>query len=314
MKALLTGIGGQDGSYLAELLLEKGYEVHGVIRRTSVANTSRIDHILDQVKLHYGDMTDAESLSRIVRNVQPDEVYNLAAQSQVRTSFDIPEYTADTDALGALRLLEAVRDNGKARFYQAGTSEMYGRVIETPQTELTPFCPQSPYAIAKQFAHWTTVNYREGYGVYACNGILFNHESPRRGDTFVTQKIVKEMCAIERGTSRGFTLGNLEGKRDWGYAKEYVEAMWLMLQQPRPDDYVIATGETHSVREFLDETSEYLGFRWESYVALDPDCLRPTEVDLLLGDASKAARVLGWVPKVKFRELVRLMIDAELKS
>jgi len=312
MKALITGITGQDGSYLAELLLEKGYEVHGIIRRSSSFNTGRIDHIFDSLHLHYGDLTDSSSLCKLLRNIQPDEVYNLGAQSHVRTSFDIPEYTADADALGVLRLLEAIKDCGQPKFYQASSSELYGRVLETPQTEETPFYPRSPYGIAKQFAFWTTVNYRESYGMFACNGILFNHESPRRGETFVTRKIVRALADIVRGGQKQLLLGNLDAKRDWGYAKEYVEAMWLMMQQPKPDDFVIATGETHSVREFLDETASYLGIEWQPHVVIDPKYFRPAEVDLLLGDASKAERVLGWKPKVRFKELVRLMVDAEM--
>jgi GDPmannose 4,6-dehydratase len=314
MKALITGISGQDGSHLADFLLDKGYEVHGIIRRSSSANTGRIDHILDKLQLHSGDMTDTESLSRVVHTVQPDEIYNLAAQSHVRTSFDISSYTANTDALGALRLLEAVKDFGKAKFYQAGTSEMFGRVLEIPQTEKTPFRPQSPYAIAKQFAHWTTVHYRETYGMFACNGILFNHEGERRGDLFVTQKIVKALCAIYKGSDQKLVLGNLDAKRDWGYAKEYVEAMWLMMRQSTPDDYVIATGETHTVAEFLDETAYYLGLTWQDHVTIDSNLFRAAEVDLLLGDASKAKRVLGWEPKVKFAGLVKIMVDAEMEK
>jgi GDPmannose 4,6-dehydratase len=313
-KALITGVSGQDGSFLAELLLEKGYEVHGIIRRSSSSNTSRIDHILDDLHLHYGDMTDAESLGKIVRKVVPDEVYALAAQSHVRTSFDVPEYTVDTDAVGTLRLLDVVNEIPGVKFYQAGTSEMFGRVVEIPQSETTPFRPQSPYAIAKQFAHWTTVHYREHHKLFACNGILFNHESERRGELFVTQKIVKGLVSIYNGSSRGLSLGNLDAKRDWGYSKEYVEAMYLMMCHHTPDDYVIATGETHSVREFLDETATYLGITWQDHVTIDPTFYRLAEVDLLIGDASKAKRVLGWEPKVKFKELVRIMVDAEMKK
>jgi GDPmannose 4,6-dehydratase len=312
MKALITGITGQDGSYLSEFLLEKGYEVHGVVRRTSGTTTGRISHILNQLHLHSGDMTDAGSLSTIVQEVRPDEIYNLAAQSHVRTSFENPEYTANTDALGTLRLLETARIVGNAKFYQASTSELFG-MTETPQRETTPFYPRSPYGIAKQFAFWTTVNYREN-GMFACNGILFNHESPRRGDDFVTKKIVREMVRIHRGQEVWLPLGNLDARRDWGYAKEYVEAMWLMLQQEKPDDFVIATGESHTIREFLDEVSACLGFDWGSHVQIDPKYFRPTEVDYLLGDASKAKRILGWEPKVKFKELVHIMVKAELEN
>jgi GDPmannose 4,6-dehydratase len=311
--ALVTGCTGQDGSYLCELLLEKGYEVHGIIRRSSSINTARIDHIFDQLHLHYGDLTDSCNLAGLVNSVQPDEVYNLGAQSHVRTSFDIPLYTSDVDALGTLRLLEAIKGRD-TKFYQASSSELFGEVLETPQTEWTPFNPRSPYGIAKLFSFFTTVNYREAYGMFACNGILFNHESPRRGDTFVTKKIVKAAVRIEQGLQDKLFLGNIESKRDWGYAKDYVEAMWLMLQQPKPDDYVIATGETHSVREFLDETFGYLNIDWHKHVEIDSKYFRPTEVDLLLGDASKARRVLGWEPKTKFKELVKLMVDAELKD
>ena len=311
MKALITGITGQDGSYLAELLLEKGYEVHGIIRRSSSFNTGRIDHIFDDIHLHYGDLTDSSSLCKLLRTVEPDEVYNLGAQSHVRVSFDIPEYTADADAIGALRLLEAIKDCGRPKFYQASSSELYGKVLETPQSETTPFYPRSPYGIAKQFAFWTTVNYRESYNMFACNGILFNHESPRRGETFVTRKIVKGLIAIKEGKQDKLFLGNVDARRDWGYAKEYVEAMWLMMQQPDPDDFVIATGETHTVREFLDEAAAHLQMDWEPCVFIDQRYFRPAEVDILLGDASKAKRILGWEPKVKFRDLVRLMVDAE---
>lgn len=311
-RALVTGITGQDGSYLAELLLEKGYEVHGIIRRSSSFNTQRIDHVFDQLNLHYGDLSDAGALNKIVQSIEPDEVYNLGAQSHVRTSFDIPDYTSDVDALGTLRLLEAIKTLApEARFYQASSSELFGKVVETPQRETTPFYPRSPYGIAKQFAYWTTVNYREAYGMFACNGILFNHESPRRGETFVTRKIVKAAVRIAAGLQDKLYLGNLDAKRDWGFAKEFVEAMWLMLQQDKPDDFVIATGETHSVREFLDEAFGYLGLDWHKYVEMDERYFRPAEVDLLLGDASKAKRVLGWESKIKFRELVRLMVDAE---
>lgn len=312
MKALITGITGQDGSYLAELLLDKGYEVHGIVRRSSSHNTERIDHIIDRLHLHSGDLTDGGSIRKIFQEVEPEEVYNLGAQSLVRTSFEIPEYTADADALGPLRMLTAAKDFGKPKFYQASTSELYGKVVETPQTETTPFYPRSPYGVAKLFGYWATVNFREGYDMFACNGILFNHESPRRGEEFVTKKITKALAQIARKQQDKLFLGNLDAKRDWGYAKEYVEVMWLMMQQPKPDDFVIATGETHTVREFLDEASAYLGLRWEDHVEIDPVYFRPAEVSLLLGDASKAKRILGWEPKVKFQELVRIMMDAEL--
>ena len=309
--ALLSGVTGQSGSYLAELLLEKGYEVHGIIRRSSSINTDRIDHIFNDLHLHYGDLTDSNSLRSILSISKPDEVYNLGAMSHVGTSFKIPIYTAMATGLGALNMLDAVRDYG-AKFYQASSSELFGKVQETPQKETTPFYPRSPYGAAKLFAYWSTVNYREAYNMHASNGILFNHESPRRGDTFVTKKIISALIRIMRGEQDKLILGNLDAKRDWGYAKDYVEAMWLMLQQEKPDDYVIATGETHSVREFLDEAFEYLGMDWRRYVKIDPKYYRPAEVDLLLGDASKAKRQLGWEPKVKFDQLVKIMVDAEL--
>lgn len=324
-KALITGITGQDGSYLSELLLEKGYEVHGVIRRTSTFNTDRIDHIYTdphsdnaRLFLHYGDLTDGTTLRRILETVKPDEIYNLGAQSHVRVSFDSPEYTADTVGMGALRLLEALRDYQQrtgldVRFYQAGSSEMFGKVREVPQLEETPFYPRSPYACAKVFAHWQTVNYRESYGLFACNGILFNHESPRRGETFVTRKITRAVAQIVAGKQKKLYMGNLDAKRDWGYAKDYVGAMWLMLQQERADDYVIATGETHSVREFLDIAFNYVNLKWEDYVAFDERYLRPTEVDLLVGDATKAKKELGWKRTVSFEELVKLMVEADLQ-
>jgi GDPmannose 4,6-dehydratase len=319
-RALISGITGQDGSYLAELLLEKGYDVYGIIRRSSSFNTARIDHIYDDphksgVRLHliYGDLNDASSLNKILRNVTPDEIYNLGAQSHVRTSFDIPEYTAEVAGIGTLRLLEGVRETGlKVKFYQASSSELYGKAQEIPQTETTRFYPRSPYASAKLFAYWTTVNYRESYGIFACNGILFNHESPRRGETFVSRKITRAASRIKLGLQDELFLGNLDAKRDWGYAKDYVEAMWLMLQQEQPDDYVIATGETHSVREFLDEAFGYLELDWHLYVKIDPKYFRPAEVDILLGDPGKARRVLGWSPRVKFKQLVRLMVDSDL--
>jgi GDPmannose 4,6-dehydratase len=320
-KAFITGITGQDGSYLAELLLAKGYEVHGLVRRVSTFNRGRLDNIYSdpQVEgtrlfLHYGDLTEGSSLVRLLDRLQPAEIYNLAAQSHVRVSFDNPEYSADTNATGAVRLLEAIRESGiKPRYYQASSSEMYGKVCEVPQTENTPFYPRSPYAVAKVFAYWITVNYREAYGLHATNGILFNHESPRRGETFVTRKITRAVAQILAGLQDKLYLGNLEAKRDWGYAKEYVEAMWLMLQQEKPDDYVIATGETHSVREFLEEAFGHVRLDWQKYVDLDPRYLRPAEVDLLQGDGSKARRQLGWEPKTKFRELVRLMVDADVQ-
>ena len=318
-KALITGITGQDGSYLAELLLAKGYEVHGIIRRASTFNTGRIDHLyrdphINGVRLflHYGDIADSTNLIKLLYRIQPDEVYHLAAQSHVRVSFDIPEYTGDVTALSTTRILEAIRETGvKSRFYQASSSEMFGKVQEVPQRETTPFYPRSPYGAAKVYAHWMTVNYRESYDLFAASGILFNHESPRRGETFVTRKITRAAVRIKAGLQKKLYLGNLEAKRDWGYAKEYVEAMWLMLQQDKPDDYVIATGETHSVREFLEEAFSYLDLDWREYVELDPKYLRPTEVDLLVGDASKAKRVLNWEPKVTFKELVHLMVDAD---
>jgi GDPmannose 4,6-dehydratase len=312
-KALITGITGQDGSFLAELLLEKGYEVHGLVRRSSSFNTWRIDHIRDRLALHYGDLVDQNSLARTLETIEPQEVYNLAAQSHVKVSFEMPEYTTDVTGLGVLRLLDAVRELGlPVRVYQAGSSEMYGLVQETPQTERTPFHPRSPYGISKVFGHWMAVNYREGYGQHVSNGILFNHESPRRGENFVTRKITMAVAAIKQGHSKELRLGNLDAKRDWGYAKDYVEAMWLMLQQPKPDDYVVATGETHSVREFLEEAFGCVGLAWKDYVKVDPKYFRPAEVDMLLGDSTKARRVLGWKPKVSFKELVRLMVEADL--
>src|ERR1700693_155540 len=312
-KALITGITGQDGSYLAEFLLKKGYEVHGIIRRTSSNNTERINSIIDDLHLHSGDMTDAESLSRVVRIVKPNEVYNLSAMSHVRTSFEVPEYTSEVDGLGALRLLDAIKDVDYVKFYQASTSELFG-LAGPPQSESTPFYPCSPYGIAKMFAYWTTINYRQNYGMFACNGILFNHESPRRTETFVSRKIAKGLVRISLGKQDKLFLGNLDAKRDWGYAPEFVEAMWLMLQQNKPDAFVIATGESHTVREFLDVAAERLGLDWTKHVEIDPQYYRPMEVDYLLGDASKARRILGWEPKVKFRELVEIMVKAELKN
>jgi GDPmannose 4,6-dehydratase len=318
-KALVTGITGQDGSYLAELLLTKGYEVHGIIRRASSFNTARIDHLysdphLNDVRffLHYGDISDSTNLIKLLYRIQPDEVYHLAAQSHVRVSFDIPEYTGDVTGLSTVRILEAIRQTGlKAKFYQASSSEMYGKVNVSPQNETTPFYPRSPYAAAKVYAYWSTVNYRESYGLFACNGILFNHESPRRGETFVTRKITRAAARIKAGLQDKLYLGNLEARRDWGYAKEYVEAMWLMLQQNQPDDYVVATGETHSVKEFLEETFSHSGLTWQEHVEIDPKYYRPTEVDLLVGDASKAKAVLGWEPQTRFKDLVHLMVAAD---
>jgi len=314
-KALITGITGQDGSYLAELLLEKGYEVHGLVRRSSSFNTWRIDHVRDQLVLHYGDLVDSNSLARALEALQPDEVYNLAAQSHVKVSFEMPEYTTDVTALGVLRLLDAVRNLGsKARVYQAGSSEMFGLVQENPQTEKTPFHPRSPYGVSKVYGHWLAVNYRESYGMHISNGILFNHESPRRGENFVTRKITMGVAAIKQGREKELKLGNLDAKRDWGYAKDYVDAMWRILQQEKPGDYVIATGETHSVREFCQEAFGAAGLDWKDFVKVDPKYFRPAEVDLLLGDASKARRELGWSPKVTFKELAKLMVEADLES
>ncbi len=321
-RALITGITGQDGSYLAELLLAKGYEVHGIIRRASTFNTSRIDHLYADphingvhLFLHYGDIADSTNLIKLLYQIQPEEIYHLAAQSHVRVSFDIPEYTGDVTGLSTVRILEAIRQTGvNSRFYQASSSEMFGKVSEVPQSETTAFYPRSPYGTAKVYAYWATVNYRESYDIFACNGILFNHESPRRGETFVTRKITRAVARIKAGLEDKIYLGNLDAKRDWGYAKEYVEAMWLMLQQDQPDDYVIATGETHSVREFLDEAFSYVGLDWEQHVEIDPKYFRPAEVDLLVGDASKAKARLGWQPKVTFKELVRLMVDADMQA
>jgi GDPmannose 4,6-dehydratase len=318
-KALITGITGQDGSYLTEFLLKKGYEVYGIIRRSSSFHTGRIDHLYKdpheqpKLRLVYGDLSDGGNLASLTNEIQPDEVYNLGAQSHVRVSFDMPIYTVNVDALGTLRLLEAVgKMDRKARFYQASSSEMYGKVVETPQNEKTPFYPRSPYGCAKVYSYWQTVNYREAYDIFACNGILFNHESPRRGETFVTRKITMAATRIKLGLQEKLYLGNIEAKRDWGFAGDYVEAMWMMLQQDEPDDYVIATGETHTVREFLDEVFGYLDMDWERYVEIDPKYYRPAEVDILQGDASKAKKVLGWEPKVTFRELARMMTDADM--
>ncbi|MDZ4198974.1 MAG: GDP-mannose 4,6-dehydratase [Kiritimatiellia bacterium] len=335
----MTGITGQDGSYLAELLLDKGYDVHGIIRRASSFNTERIDHIYRdrhetgaKLTLHYGDLTDSSNLNRLVEKIDPDEIYNLAAQSHVQVSFEVPEYTAEADAVGTLRLLDAIRETGvKCRFYQASTSELYGKVVEIPQKETTPFYPRSPYGVAKLYAFWITKNYREAYGLHAGNGILFNHESPRRGPTFVTRKITRALAKIHRGTQDCLYMGNVDAKRDWGYAPDYVRGMWMMLQQPQPDDYVLATGEAHSVREFIEKAFEQVGrsLAWrgedekeEGYekgtgtvrVRIDPRYYRPAEVDFLLGDPSKARAELGWEPSVKFEELVRIMVDADLKE
>lgn len=321
-KAFLTGITGQDGSYLAELLLSKGYEVHGLIRRSSTFNTGRIDHLYRDTHekdarlfLHYGDLSDATNLNLLLRKINPEEIYHLGAQSHVRVSFDMPEYTGDVTGLGTLRLLDAIRDAGvPAKFYQASSSEMYGLVQAVPQSETTPFYPRSPYAAAKVYGFWITVNYREAYNIHASNGILFNHESPRRGETFVTRKVTRAVARIIAGKQKELYMGNLDAKRDWGFAKDYVEAMWLMLQQPKGDDYVVATGETHSVREFLEEAFRLVKLNYQDYVKLDPRYLRPTEVDLLIGDATKAKKQLNWKPKVTFKELVRIMVTADLQE
>jgi len=319
-KALVTGVTGQDGSYLVELLLKKGYQIWGIMRRSSSFHTGRIDHLYKdphehpQFRLLYGDLTDGGNLSTIINEIKPDEVYNLGAQSHVRVSFDLPIYTVDTDALGTLRLLEAIRSSNKpAKFYQASSSEMYGKVVETPQTEKTPFHPRSPYGCAKAFSFWQTVNYREAYGLFACNGILFNHESPRRGETFLTRKVTRAATRIKLGLQDKLYLGNLDAERDWGFAGDYVEAMWLMLQQEKPDDYVVATGESHSVKEFVAEVFSYLDLDWRKYVEIDPRYFRPSEVDYLKGDASKAKKVLKWKAKVTFKELARMMTDADMK-
>lgn len=321
-QALITGITGQDGSYLAELLLDKGYEVHGIVRRGSTFHTGRIEHLYQaphtegaRFFLHYGDLSDSSSISRLLEKINPEEIYHLGAQSHVRVSFDIPEYTADVDALGTLRILDAIREAGiRTKFYQASSSEMFGKVEEIPQKETTPFHPRSPYGCSKVFAYWITRNYRESYGLFASNGILFNHESPRRGETFVTRKITRAVAHIKAGLQDKLYLGNLDAKRDWGYAKEYVEAMWLMLQQDEPDDFVIATGESHSVKEFCEEAFGLVGLDWQKYAELDERYLRPAEVDLLIGDASKAKEQLGWEAKTRFKELVRLMVEADVKS
>jgi GDPmannose 4,6-dehydratase len=321
-KALITGITGQDGSYLADLLLEKGYEVHGIIRRASTFNTQRIDHLYQdphvhgvRLFLHYGDLSDSVNLVKLLYELQPDEIYHLAAQSHVRVSFDIPEYTADVTGIGTIRILEAIRESGvKPRFYQASSSEMYGKVQAVPQTEKTPFWPRSPYGVAKVFAYWATVNYRESYGLHASNGILFNHESPRRGETFVTRKISRAVARIKHGVDQYLYLGNLDAKRDWGYAPEYVEGMWRMLQTDSPDDYVLATNETHTVGEFVEKAFAHVDLDWKKFIKHDVRYERPAEVDLLIGDPAKAKKQLDWEPKVKFDELVRIMVDADLKA
>ena len=338
-KALITGITGQDGSYLAELLLGKGYEVHGIIRRASTFNTSRIDHLytdphINGVKLflHYGDLSDGSNINRILEKVRPDEIYHLGAQSHVRVSFDIPEYTGDVSGLGTLRILDAIRETGiKTKFYQASSSEMFGKALEIPLKETTPFYPRSPYGVAKVYAYWITKNYREAYNLFACNGILFNHESPRRGETFVTRKITRGLARIKLGKEKRLYLGNLDAKRDWGYAKDFVEGMWLILQQDKPDDYLLATNETHTVREFAEETAKHFGFDlvWkgkgvkekgvdkktgETIIEIDPKYFRPAEVDILLGDYSKAKKQLGWEPKVRFNELVKIMAKADYEN
>jgi len=318
--ALISGITGQDGSFLTEVLLEKGYDVYGIIRRSSSFNTDRIDHLYQdphekgtRLRLVYGDLNDSSSLNMILRQVQPDEIYNLGAQSHVRVSFDIPEYTGEVTGLGTVRLLEAIRETGiSPKFYQASSSELYGKVAETPQTETTPFHPRSPYGCAKAYAYHITVNYRESYGLFACNGILFNHESERRGETFVSRKITRAATRIKLGLQEKLYMGNLDAQRDWGYARDYVEAMWMIMNADEPDDYVVATGETHSVREFLEKTFSYLDLDWKEHVEIDQRYFRPAEVDLLLGDASKARRELGWEPKVSFDELVKLMTDYDL--
>lgn len=321
-KALITGITGQDGSYLAELLLAKDYEVHGVIRRASTFNTERINHLYEdrhingvRLFLHYGDIADSTNLIKLLYRIQPDEIYHLAAQSHVRVSFDIPEYTGDVTALGTIRILEAIRETGlRAKFYQASSSELFGKVRETPQRETTPFHPRSPYGVAKLYSYWATVNYRESYGMFACNGILFNHESPRRGETFVTRKITRAAARIKVGVQDKLYLGNLEAQRDWGYAKEYVDAMWLMLQQDEPDDYVIATGKTHSVQKFVSEAFSCVGLDWREFIEIDPKYYRPAEVDCLIGDPTKAKNNLGWEAETQFKDLVRLLVDADLEE
>ncbi|MDZ4816516.1 MAG: GDP-mannose 4,6-dehydratase [Verrucomicrobiota bacterium] len=320
-KALITGITGQDGSYLADLLLQKGYEVHGIIRRASTFNTSRIDHLYQdphihgvKLFLHYGDLADSVNMVKLLYKLQPDEIYHLAAQSHVRVSFDIPEYTADVTGTGTIRILEAIREAGvKPKFYQASSSEMFGKVQEVPQKETTPFYPRSPYGCAKVFAYWATVNYRESYNLFACNGILFNHESPRRGETFVTRKITRAVADIKAGRQQKLYLGNLDAKRDWGFAPEYVEGMWRMLQHDEPNDYILATNETHSIKEFLEISFGHAGLDWQKHVEYDVRYERPAEVELLIGDYSRAKDVLGWEPKTRFADLARLMVDADIK-
>jgi len=320
-RALITGITGQDGSYLTEFLLKKNYEIYGLLRRSSSFNTGRIDHMYQdpheknlRMKLVFADLNDASSLNRIIKTIKPDEIYNLGAQSHVSVSFEIPEYTAEITGLGSTRLLESIRDSGMSiKFYQASSSEMFGNSKERPQSEKTPFYPRSPYAAAKVYAYWMTVNYREAYNMFACNGILFNHESPRRGETFVTRKITMALARIKHGVQDKLFLGNLDSKRDWGFAGDYVEAMWLMLQQKQPNDYVIATGETHSVKEFLDAAFDYVNIDWKKHVEIDKNYFRPTEVDYLLGDCSKAKKDLKWKPRVKFKQLVRMMVDSDMK-
>ncbi len=321
-KALITGITGQDGSYLADLLLEKGYEVHGIIRRASTFNTSRIDHLYTdphlhgvRLFLHYGELSDSLNLTRLIDRIGPDEIYHLGAQSHVRVSFDIPENTGDVTGLGTIRILEAIRETSvPARFYQASSSEMYGKVQQVPQTETTPFWPRSPYAVAKVYAYWATVNYRESYGLHASNGILFNHESPRRGETFVTRKITRAVAAIKKGLEKDLYLGNMDAKRDWGYAPEFVEGMWRMMQQDEPDDYVLATNETHTVREFVEAAFGHVGLNWEDHVKYDARYERPAEVELLIGNPAKAKEKLGWEPKTKFAELVKIMVDGDMAA
>jgi len=320
-RALITGITGQDGSYLADLLVAKGYEVHGIIRRASTFNTARIDHLYQDphvhgvnLFLHYGDLADSVQLVKLLYNLDPDEIYHLGAQSHVRVSFDIPEYTADVTGVGTIRILEAIREAGvKTRFYQAASSEMFGKVQAVPQTETTPFWPRSPYGVAKLFSYWATVNYRESYSLHASNGILFNHESPRRGETFVTRKISRAVARIKHGLDSALYLGNLDAQRDWGYAPEYVEGMWLMLQQDKPDDYVLATNEAHTVREFVQHAFAHADLDWKEFIKHDDRYERPAEVDLLIGDPAKAKKQLGWEPKVRFEELVKLMVDADLE-
>jgi GDPmannose 4,6-dehydratase len=319
-RALVTGITGQDGSYLADLLLEKGYEVHGIIRRASTFNTLRIDHLYAdphvngvRMFLHYGDLSDSVNLVKLLYELKPDEIYHLGAQSHVRVSFDIPEYTSDVTGVGTIRILEAIREAGlRSRFFQASSSEMFGKAQEVPQTEKTPFWPRSPYGVAKVFSYWATINYRESYGLHASNGIMFNHESPRRGETFVTRKISRAVAAIKHGLQKELFLGNLDAKRDWGYAPEYVEGLWRILQLDQADDFVLATGETHTVREFVEAAFGHADLDWKQFVKRDPRYERPAEVDLLLGDASKAKKILGWEPKVRFHQLVRIMVDADM--